>query len=252
MACYGSGSASATISLPNGTVDINGNSSLNCCYCAGGNQPPGELPILTCSDPAACNYNQIGTCFYPGKCDRYIRIRASMLVFYITVFSIYDGTCGSWNVSVVGDAELLSITDALGGQDYMRPGELLHYNYRIPGNSSGVRFTVNYFVTNSDLCRQINCGPTKAASCEAHNNPICGFAACDNDDPPGPVPSDNPGCFGHGGVILDLGSGEVIETVGIYGYSDIENDCYEEFLAPLTAFVTPDPQKTCECPSLVP
>jgi hypothetical protein len=264
MACYGAGSASAAISLPNGTVDINGNSTLDCCYCAGGTTPPpGELPILTCTDPAACNYNQVGTCIFPGRCDRVIRIVASMSVFYeqnpnSPNYGAYLGTCGDYTVSATCGpglvcAEFLGITDAYGGQDYTRPGEFRNHYYRIPGDSAPVTFTVNYFNTNSDTCRKIICGPTVADICEARNNPICGAAACDNASPiPGPVPSDNPNCpGGHAGVIQDLGGG-IIETVGFYGYSDINNTCYEEYLVPLVATVSPFPEKTCECPSLVP
>jgi hypothetical protein len=126
----------------------------------------------------------------------------------------------------------------------MNPGELLHYNYRIPGNSPGVTFTVNYFNTNTQLCRNVNCGPTIGDACAAQAAGCYGLQPCNGQGEGGGAP-----CFGHGGVILDLGSGEVIETVGIYGYSDINNNCWEEYLAPLTAFVSPNPQKTCDCPS---
>ena len=256
MACNGAGSAKPTINLPQGTVDINGNNTLDCCYCAYGNPPPGELPILTCTDPTACNYNQVGTCVFPGRCDRDIRIVASMFVWYEANpnspnYGAYLGTCGDYTVSATYGAEFLGITDAYGGQFYTRPGEYRNHYYRIPGDSAPVTFTVNYFNTNSDLCRKLNCGPTAGDVCQARNDPTCGVQACDNDTPPGPVPSDNPGCPGHGGVISDLGGG-VIETVGFYGYSDINNTCYEEYLAPLVATVSPHPEKTCECPSLVP
>ena len=256
MACNGAGSAKPTINLPQGTVDINGNNTLDCCYCAYGNPPPGELPILTCTDPTACNYNQVGTCIFPGKCDRYIRVRAAMN-WFADINGNWIGTCGDYTVSATCGpglvcAELLGITDGFGGQDYMAAGQMKHYNYRIPGDSAPVTFTVNYFNTNGDLCRKLNCGPTAGDVCEARNDPTCGAQACDNDTPPGPVDSDDPGCPGHGGVILDLESGEVIETVGGYGYSDINNTCYEEYLVPLTATVSPHPEKTCDCPSLVP
>jgi hypothetical protein len=73
MACYGAGSASATISLAAGTVDINGNDTLNCCDCPGGGGGGGGGVVLTCSDPSACNYNQVGPCVFAQAqaCERY-------------------------------------------------------------------------------------------------------------------------------------------------------------------------------------
>jgi hypothetical protein len=33
MSCYGNGASTVSVNLPNGTVDINGNSTLTCCDC---------------------------------------------------------------------------------------------------------------------------------------------------------------------------------------------------------------------------
>jgi hypothetical protein len=124
---------------------------------------------------------------------------------------------------------------------------LKHYNYRIPGNAAPVTFAVNYFNTNTEFCRNVECGPTIADACAAQAAGCYGLPPCDGEGEGGGA-----ACFGHGGVILDLGSGEVIEAVGIFGYSDINNNCWEEYLVPLIATVSPNPQKTCGCPSLVP
>jgi hypothetical protein len=107
MACYGAGSASATISLPNGTVDINGNSSLNCCDCGGGG---GGGVVLTCSDPTACNYNSPEACIFGNPCGTTFQVRAAMAGQSLDVFGNIQW-CGTINVSVGGGAELISDND---------------------------------------------------------------------------------------------------------------------------------------------
>lgn len=117
MACYGAGSASATISLPNGTVDINGNSSLDCCSCPGGGGGGGGV-VLTCSDPSACNYNSQAVCFFGNPCGTIFKVNATMAGQALDVFGNMQW-CGSINLSV-GGAELLANNDPPGTVDVNR------------------------------------------------------------------------------------------------------------------------------------
>jgi hypothetical protein len=227
MACYGEGSASTTISLPNGTVDINGNSTLDCCYC--GNPPPGEgeLPILTCTDPTACNYNEVGTCIFGNPCGTIFRVRAYAAGAVLDVFGNMIW-CSSSLITLTsppnneGSIQLISETLANEGTDITRI-----YRTTIP-----VTVTVSFSNNGCD---------------GALRNSYC----CGN-NPDGSI---NPGACPQGGSAFievlqgcDAQPAGCFASAGAINCGDTERgDCRSEWNRGISYAITPCLEIDCNC-----
>lgn len=221
MACYGAGSAEATISLPNGTVDIDGNSTLYCCYCAGGNPPPGELPILTCTDPTACNYYSSEACIFGNPCGTTFQVRAAMAGQVLDVFGNVQ-FCGTINVSV-GGAELISNND--------NPSALLID--RIYKTYVSTPVSVSF--------SPVACG----------TNPTTQTFCCGN-NPDGSI---NPGACPQGGsAYIEVLEGCAAQPAGCFasvGQWDcgdtVRGDCRSEWMRAISYTITPCLEIDCNC-----
>jgi hypothetical protein len=106
-------------------MDVNGDDTLDCCYCDGVTPPGGEDVILTCSDPTACNYNEEGTCTFGNPCGTIFRVRAYTAGAALDVFGNMIW-CSSSLITLTsppnsqGSIQLISEISANEGTDITR------------------------------------------------------------------------------------------------------------------------------------
>jgi hypothetical protein len=107
-------------------MDVNGDDTLDCCYCDGVTPPPGGGGvILTCSDPTACNYNEEGACTFGNPCGTIFKVRAASAGALLDVFGnmIY---CSSFSITLIsppnsqGSIQLISEISINEGSDITR------------------------------------------------------------------------------------------------------------------------------------